>query len=175
MITAEPVSLEEYLDAVYEPDCEWVDGKLSPRVEAAGAASFIKNRIRAFFTELEDACHVRSLLDQRIRVEHTARNQRYRVADVCVVKRPFTRQRVLTVAPLIAVEIARSGEYSGDLLGRLADLARIGTQHIWAVEPETPRVYVLSRTGLHDATGVKVPVPELNLLVNFRPFFHELD
>jgi hypothetical protein len=152
-----------------------VDGALVQRVEAEHNFKYVKRRIAAFFEELEDACHVLTLTDQRICALETNDSARYRVADVCLVRRPFDRVPVLRRAPLLVAEVLRPGEDTGLVLGRLADFARMGVPHLWAVDVEGASFYTVSSRGLHEVNVPKLPIPELNLLVSVRPFFRELN
>lgn len=169
------VSVEEYLEATYDPDCEFIDGRLIQRTTAGEKYKYVKNRLLAYFREFEDACNARALENQRICILDTTRAQRYRIADVCLVPRPHQRVRVLRRAPLVAIEVLRPYEGTGALLARLSDFLRIGVPHIWAVDVDEATWFTLSHRGLHQVAGHLVAIPELSLTISLRPFFKELE
>ncbi len=169
------VSVEEYLEATYDPDCEYIDGRLIRRTPAGEKYKYVKKRLLAYFREFEDACNTRALEDQRICILDTTRAQRYRIADVCLVRRPHQRALVLRRPPLVAIEILRPYEGTGALLARLSDFLRIGIPHIWAVDVDDASWFTVSQRGLHQVTGQLLAIPELSLTINMRPFLKELE
>jgi Uma2 family endonuclease len=58
-----------------------------------------------------------------------------------------TRRAFAAQAPALAVEVLSPEDSVGQVLGRVADLLRAGTQLVWVVEPEDQCVYVYSFAG----------------------------
>lgn len=169
------VSVEEYLEATYDPDCEYIDGRLIQRTPAGEKYKYVKKRLLAYFREYEDACNALPLEDQRICILDTTRAQQYRIADVCLVTRPHAKVRILRRPPLVAIEILRPYEGTGALLARLSDFLRIGIPHIWAVDVDEASWFTVSNRGLHRVAGQQLAIPELSLTLSLRPFFKELE
>ncbi|MBM3736078.1 MAG: Uma2 family endonuclease [Acidobacteria bacterium] len=169
------VPVEDYLDTVYEPDCEFADGGLIQRHELSEQAHFLRQRFLSYFQALEDPCHIRVLNGQRLCTLDSVRSQRFRIPDICLVRRPFEPIRILRKPPLLAIDVLRAADAPGEALVRLSELLRMGVPHIWALDPEAPRVFTVSRQGVWEVTAKDLTLPELNLVVPLYPFFKDLE
>jgi Uma2 family endonuclease len=163
------VPVEEYLNATYQPDCEYDNGQLIQRARLGAREGAVKARLLAYFREIEDAVNARALEDQRIRI---VEGKRYRLADLCLVRRPHASARVLVRSPLVVIEIPRPGERPGLTLSRLSDFFQTGVPHLWAVDPAGRRIFAVSRYGIHDVTETRMAIPELSLTLNLIPFLY---
>lgn len=169
------VPFEEYLEATYDPDCEYVDGRLIQRTAAAEKYKWVKNRLLAYFRQFEDPCNIRVLENQRIHIPDLAATQRCRIADVSLVTRPHVPSRILEKPPLAAFEVLRPYETAGTLLGRLSDLLSAGVPYLWAIDVDEATWFSVSARGLHRVAGQQAVIPELSLTIALRPFFRELE
>src|ERR1700742_3886205 len=96
------VSLEEYLDSSYEPDCDFVDGELVDRQAGFFPHSNLLSELLFYLHRFKPG--LRPLAIFRVRVSAT----RVRVADVAVVTGG-------SELPLTCIEVLSEGETPDDL------------------------------------------------------------
>src|SRR5690242_479361 len=96
-----PISVEEYLSTVYEPDCEFVEGGIEERNVGEFEHSFLQLFLGSIFVAHRADWEIIALSEQRIQVAPN----RFRVPDLAIVKAGFQRESILTRPPLIVIEI----------------------------------------------------------------------
>ena len=169
------VPLEEYLATCYRPDKEYVDGELVERFVGEHDHSYLQVLISAFFASRQTDLKIRTFTEQRIRLLDAANENRYRIPDICVVRKPYQRERVLTHPPYLVVEILSPGDHTSETLRRVNDFASFGVTHIWIVEPAERKLFEADESGIRDIAGNCGQLPELGLTVDFNQFFQQLD
>lgn len=169
------VSVEEYLATTYEPDREYVDGRVEERHTGEHDHSLLQALIAAFFVARQSGHGIRVFTEQRMLVWREGERRRYRIPDVCVVRRPYVKEPVLTHPPLLVVEILSRDDPTTDTLAKVREYVRFGIPHIWIVDPAQRRVFTADAGGIHEASGNQLELSEIGLAVDFAGFFAELD
>jgi Uma2 family endonuclease len=161
------VSLEEYLNTTYEPDCEYLDGELVERNVGEIKHSDLQGLIYAYFLRRGRAWGIRPLVEVRVRI----RERRYLIPDVCVIRLPLPQERVLTTPPWIWIEILSPEDRPLRVQRKIEEVLAFGCEWVWVVDPETldSRVYTKGATfdlpdGVFRIPGTEIVVP-----------LHELD
>jgi Uma2 family endonuclease len=130
---AEPVSEEEYLSTVYEPDVEFVDGVIEERNLGEDEHSAWQAALTGYF--------VNRAIELNIRVRPELRNKvaerRYRVPDVALVDFDLPKAPIAVHPPLTIFEILSPEDRYKRLRVRLADFATMGVPNIYVVDPES--------------------------------------
>ncbi len=168
------VPLEEYLATCYRPDKEYVNGELVERSAGEHDHSYLQVLIAAFFVSKQTDLKIRTFICQRVLVD-AANEKRYRIPDICVVRKPYQRERILTQPPYLVVEILSPGDHTSETLRRVNDFARFGVMHIWIVEPAERKLFEADESGIREIVGNCGQLPELGLTVDFNQFFQQLD
>jgi Uma2 family endonuclease len=146
MSATHAVSLEEYLHTTYRPDCDWIDGELRERnlgqfdhanLQGILAGIFFLNRVK---------WRVIALPEQRLRITPS----RYRVPDLLVVPADYDRSPIVSIAPLLCMEILSPDDTIRDIVERSEDYLSLGTPQVWIFDPVQKRAYVKSSQGLHE-------------------------
>jgi Uma2 family endonuclease len=91
-----PVSVEEYLSAVYEHDCEYVDGVIEERDLGEFEHAFLQGVLAALFNNHRAEWGIICLPEQRVQ---TQRNH-FRVPDVTILRVGAPREQIITHPPL---------------------------------------------------------------------------
>jgi len=179
MTPATLIPVEEYLAASYEPDREYIDGQLLERNVGQHDHSRLQALLTIYFGALEKQFPIRVFTEQRVRVAADAGRVRYRIPDICVMRRPYRKESVLTEPPLITIEILSPDDTMMEIMERLEDFRRFGVAHIWVVDPAGRKLYALQRDSdaavLHEVKGGLLSVSDLGLSVDFNQIFGELD
>ena len=132
MATLTQVSLAEYLDTIYHPDCEYIDGEIRERNVGKFEHAKLQWLLPIWFGKHDLAWDVTGCVEQRMRVSAT----RIRVPDL-VVMRPGPQPEVMTEPPLLIIEILSPDDTYSDLQERCEDYRNLGVENIWIIDPKT--------------------------------------
>lgn len=165
MSVAQAVSLEEYLHTTYRPDCDWIDGELRERNLGQFDHTRLQTVLAALLEFQSRKWKVMILVEQRLRITGT----RYRVPDLLVVPADYDRSPIVSIAPLLCIEILSPDDTIREIVERSEDYLSLGTPEVWIFDPAKKRAYVCSAKGLHEAdaagtlaTGnIEIPLPDL--------------
>lgn len=165
MSVAHAVSLEEYLHTTYRPDCDWIDGELRER----NLGQFDHARLQTLLAVLLEL-HSRKwgvmvVVEQRLRITAT----RYRIPDLLVVPADYDRSPIVSIAPLLCIEILSPDDTLREIVERSEDYLSLGTPQVWIFDPSKKHAYVKSSKGFHEADpattlasgAIEISLPEL--------------
>ena len=130
MAVAAMVTLEEYLSTSYDPDREYVDGRLVERNVGTNKHSFLQLNIAMAL----QAQGLRTYVELRFQVK----SNRYRIPDVLALapgqklREPYRRD-----TPWIVVEIVSPEDRAADIDSKLQDYFDTGVPNVWVVDPRT--------------------------------------
>jgi Uma2 family endonuclease len=134
-----PVSLDEYLNTDYSPDCEYIDGAVVER--NVGKRKHAR-------TQAELAFRLRVLLEgrplfpnveQRVRVSAT----RIRIPDVCVLA--HGDDEVIGTPPLLCVEVFSPDDRWNRVNGSVRDYQSMGVPCVWVIDPYLRQAWIFDR------------------------------
>ncbi|MGP8252944.1 MAG: Uma2 family endonuclease [Terracidiphilus sp.] len=165
------VTVEEYLHTVYEPECDFVDGRLEDRNVGEYDHGLLQALLAHIFMTNREAWGVQAVTDVRTQVKQT----RFRCPDVLVVRSGTPREQILTHPPLIAIEILSPEDRLTRMQAKLDDYIQFGIENIWVVDPETRRTWTADRFGLHPLESGELAVPGTPIRVALSELFAELD
>jgi Uma2 family endonuclease len=132
MASATQIPVSEYLDTIYHPDREYVDGELRERNVGKWEHARIQWLMAGWFVKHELAWNVIGSTEQRVRISPT----RIRIPDL-VVLRPGPQPDILTEPPLLIIEILSPDDSYSDLQERCQDYWQMGVKTVWIVDPKT--------------------------------------
>ncbi len=142
MATAIPmISMEDYLQAVYRPDREYVDGELKERNAGKYEHSLVQALLATWFMNHLAEWHLVPLTEQRVQVSPT----RIRLPDVTLIP-PGPTPDVIVEAPLLVIEILSPEDTHSGLQERCMDYRQMGCTQMWIIDPKTRT----GRTCRHD-------------------------
>jgi Uma2 family endonuclease len=172
-IDAPFVTVEGYLHTLYEPDCDYVDGRIEDRLVGwYGHASTIASLLWILSGKEEwQSWPLLPLSSLRTRVALT----RIRCPDVCVLRRGGTKERILSSPPLAVFEVLEPEDRLNTMMEKLADFDRFGVAHIWLIDPDRRLAYRYVSGGLHPIESGELTVPETPIRVVLSELFAELD
>lgn len=125
------IPVEEYLDSVYEPECDYVDGTLEDR----NVGEKDHSKLQAKLIRLLPAT-VAVFPEVRIRVTET----RFRVPDVAVYATEPMEQ-VFSTPPYIVIEILSPEDRWSRMTQKLEDYRFMGCKNIWVIDPWRKKAY----------------------------------
>ncbi len=139
MAVAKMMSVEEYLSTSWDPDREYVDGRL---VET-NLVDYDHGEVQGFVYSALKSRGLRTVMGVRVQVKPT----RFRVPDVLAHRGERPTGGVFREPPYIVVEIKSPGDRADDIADKIDDYLDFGIPNIWYIDPRRRRVTVETRDG----------------------------
>jgi Uma2 family endonuclease len=137
MATTTHVPVEVYLRSSYEPDAEYVDGKIEERRAGEFDHASWQQAIQLWFWQYEKEWGIRVLPALRVRVAAT----RFRVPDVTVLDAAQPIEQIITHPPLAVFEVLSPEDRLQRLKRKLEDYRAMGIAEIWVIDPQDSTFY----------------------------------
>jgi Uma2 family endonuclease len=166
MPTAIAISVEEYLNTTYRPDCDYVGGEVLERNLGEIDHSDLQALLTTWLMNHRKEWGICVFPEQRVQVKAS----RFRVPDISVVlgRKPTTP--VLESPPLLCIEILSRDDRMERIQERIDDYLAFGVPCVWVVNPRTRRGFVYTSEGMREAkdgilrvadSPITVPLAEL--------------
>ena len=137
------IPIEEYLRTVYEPDAEFVDGRIVERSMPEDPHSAVQVRLVQLFTPVSPSNNLYLRTELRMRLSAA----RIRIPDFAVF-RGKPAELVPSSPPLVVVEIASREDRQVQIIQKLEEYRSWGVSHIWLADPWQRQLSVYGDTGL---------------------------
>jgi Uma2 family endonuclease len=149
------VTLEQYLNNTYNPDCDYMDGYLQERNLGVYDHANLQGEILFLFRSRASEWQVKALPELRLQVSAT----NYRVPDVMVLRSGQQVDRIVREAPLLCIEVLSPEDTFKRLHEKVRDYLAMGVEHIWAFDPESREAFLCDSSGFHLVTEAMLTVP----------------
>ena len=169
MATSTVVPLGEYLRTSYRPDCDWIDGEVKERNVGEGQHSSVQKFFIGLFLSREKEWRIRVWPEQRVQVAAT----RFRVPDVTVMRASDPFEAIITIAPLLCIEILSKDDRMSEIEERAQDYLAMGVPMVWIVDPKARTAFQKSKLGLQAVEELTLPNQGVEVAV--AKVFAELD
>jgi Uma2 family endonuclease len=120
------ISIDEYLNTSYDPDCDYIDGLLEERNSGKGDHSRLQIALGAYLFTREKLWGIRAVTEQRVRVA----GGRVRISDICVLLAGQPREQVIGVPPFLCVEILSPDDSLSSMMARVDDYLEFGVANV---------------------------------------------
>jgi Uma2 family endonuclease len=158
------VSVEEYLNTAYKPDCDYEDGVVMERNVGEVPHSRLQGLLIAYLFRRRKTWNITALPEQRFQI----REKKYMVPDVCVLEGPKPEQRILTSPPLLWIEILSSEDRPIRVNRRVNDALAFGAPHVWVIDPDTLESYVATPTRHVELPDGVLTIPDTEIVIPLR-------
>lgn len=158
--------VQEYLDASYRPDCEYLDGTLLERNTGEWDHSRLQALLSGYLGSREKQWGIVAAIAPRVQVKPT----RFRVPDVLVLTSPPSG-RIITAPPFLCIEILSPSDRMAEMQERIDDYLAFGVRYVWLLHPGTRRAFVYTLEQMHEVKDgvlrtenpdIRVPLAELD-------------
>ena len=165
------VSVEEYLNSSYEPDCEYVNGHLEERNVGEFDHGHLQALLATIFTVNREAWGVRAVTD--VRTQTKVKN--FRIPDLAIVRIGAPKERIFRHPPLLAIEILSPEDRMSRVQVRVNEMLDFGIEHIWIIDPETREAWTATKSGFLRAENGELSILGTAIRVVLTDLFAELD
>lgn len=156
------VTVEEYLNTEYEPDCDYIDGVLEDRNVGKKRHGRTQARLSARLLLLLESQGKDVATEQRVRISPS----RIRIPDVCVFD-VDDNDDVQYKPPALWVEILSPQDRFSRVLRRVQDALDFGVPTIWIVDPYERQAWIgTPTTGIVEAKDQILRCEALELQVS---------
>jgi len=125
------IPVAEYLTTTYDPDREYVDGRVVERNWGEKTHSSIQGNLILYFGNRRRELGIHEYPEQRVQVSPT----RFRIPDVTVVKTTQAQGEIFTAPPHLCIEILSKDDRMEDMQEKIDDYLRFGVPYIWIINP----------------------------------------
>ena len=146
MSAATAVSLYEYLNTSYRPDCDFLDGELLERNVGEWDHSRLQMLLSQYLFSREKQLGIVVVPEQRVQV--TAR--RFRVPDITVIVGDPPTGGIITNPPFLCIEILSPSDRLTEMQDRIDDYISFGVRYVWLINPRTRQTFVHTSAGIHE-------------------------
>jgi len=153
MALTAPIPLDVYLRTSYEPDAEFVDGKIEERPMGEYDHAAWQAAIQRWFFLNEQQWNVDAVPELRVQVSES----RCRVPDVTVLDMNRPKEQVITKPPLAVFEILSPEDSMSRVRQKLDDYARMGIAQVWLIDPADGATLRYEAGALHPADAFELP------------------
>jgi Uma2 family endonuclease len=143
------ISLEEYLNTTYRPDCDFVEGQVLERNAGKPGHGYAQGQIVIWFGRRTDL--LRGLMPFPETRLHLA-PQRVRIPDVMICELPKKKEEAFNSPPYLCVEIMSPDDTMSGLQERLDEYLAFGVTNVWVIDPWKHRGWSVTDKGWATAT-----------------------
>jgi Uma2 family endonuclease len=170
MATSSAVPVEEYLRTSYDPDMEFLDGRLVERHVGEYFHSRLQTLIVMALGLREQERRFRVFTAQRVQVGD---RPRYRIPDICVKALPHQITPILR-QPDLAIEVVSPDDEAAEMLTKIGDYLAAGIPHIWVVDPYKRTLVEADQNGIRRPEQQLLATPLVGE-IDFAALFQQLD
>jgi Uma2 family endonuclease len=173
MATSTPVivPLAEYLETVYRPDRDWIDGETKERNLGEKPHARIQGFLIRFLGNHEAEWKILVYPEQRVQVS----GRRFRVADICVTRADDPDPAIVRTPPLLCIEVLSKDDTLNEILDRVRDYAAMGVAQVWVVDPLGRHAYMANDRGFEQPASGNLTVTGTPISVSIAAIFDDLD
>jgi Uma2 family endonuclease len=164
MSAATAVTLSQYLNTSYRPDCDYLDGELLERNVGDLDHSRLQMLLSRWLSNRENELGITVLVEQRVQVK--ARH--FRVPDITVVRGGLPLGPIVTEPPFLCIEILSPSDRVTEMQERIADYLSFGVRYVWLINPQTRQTFVYTPEGVAEAKGGVITTinPDIRVLLS---------
>jgi len=147
MPTGTAVSLSQYLNTSYRPDCDFLDGELLERNVGEWDHARLQGLLTHYLMNLEKQLGIVVVPEQRVQVKAS----RFRVPDITVIAGDPPDGPIITKPPFLLIEIFSPSDRLMEMQERIGDYLSFGVRYVWLINPQTHHTYIYTLAGIQES------------------------
>ncbi|MCW5982296.1 MAG: Uma2 family endonuclease [Bryobacteraceae bacterium] len=157
MATGALVSIEEYLNTTYQPDCDYIDGVIEERNLGENDHAELQTATAAYLRSHQKEWGVYVVVEQRVQVSPT----RFRIPDVCITLGGRPKEQVFRTPPFACIEVLSPDDRLARVRERVNDYLAFGVAYVWLLDPATRQAFRWTREGMHEVHELRTENPQI--------------
>src|SRR5215471_9572296 len=150
---------QEYCKYFWEPDKEYVDGKLLERNVGRWKHGHLQAILAEWFRSNRKEWNIQVGTEVRIKIA----DGRYRIPDVVILSADLEAEEIITRPPLLVIEVLSPEDSISEYSQRIADFRAMGIPHIWILDPYLGAALDMSDGRLCLVTELKIPGTDIHI------------
>ncbi len=171
MATNTLISVSEYLNTSYHPDCDYVDGEVLERNLGEFEHSTLQTAISAWFWAHRRKWKIMVVVEQRVQVSPT----RFRIPDVSILPGDYSGDPIVRVPPLVCIEVLSKDDTLRSIRDKVDDYLKFGVEHVWILDPLRRDALIADQSGYRAPIGDLLVVSGTPIHMSLSQLFAELD
>jgi len=164
--TTNLIPVSEYLNIVYRPDVDYVDGEIEERNLGERDHGKLQLFFAVLFANRRQDRHLDIIPELRVQV----REDRFRVPDLCILAADAPREQIVRTAPVLCIEILSPADTIHRMRERVRDFRDMSVREVWLVDAASRSVILCSGNTMTEQnegnltlkdTSISIPVPEI--------------
>ena len=170
MATTALISAADYLRTSYEPDAEFVDGRIEERSVGEREHSDLQRQLLLLLSQ--PSFQTFFLCNPELRVQVSS--QRFRVPDLCLLRRDAPYEKIVSTPPLLCIEILSPEDAMSRTLEKAREFIAMGVAEVWIFNPQSRSVTVCRREGTTEHIGGMLRIADLPCELSVSEIFSVL-
>jgi Uma2 family endonuclease len=162
MAVAAKISVEEYLNTCYRPDCDYVDGEVLDRNLGEQSHGRLQLNIGVWLKSRERQFRFRVLPEVRLQV----RNDRFRVPDIMLVPPEAAGEAIVRTPPLLCIEVLSPCDTLARIHRRAQEYFAMGVPVCWIIDPLSGQAWTATPAGIEETTGGVLRAGDIEMPLN---------
>ena len=162
--------IDEYLRTIYKPDCDYVDGFVLDRNVGEYNHSTLQGLLYQYLLESSSASQIRIKPELRVRVSP----KRYRVPDLLVMRRTQKPERILTIPPMLCIEILSPEDRMARIEEKVRDYLAFGVEYVWVIDSQRQTAWSYTPTAVQQVQD-QLTTAGPDLTVSLPRLFEDLN
>ena len=171
MATRTLIPVSEYLGHSFRPDCDYIDGELQERNLGELDHSDLQTRLIELLLSAVNKAYIRANSELRVQVKPT----RFRVPDVCVLRRDAPREQIVRTPPILCIEVLSPDDTVKKTRERVRDFLEMGVLEVWILDPATRIATLCVGSTTTEQTSGVLQIPGLPIELSLAEIFSVLD
>jgi len=162
MATTHLIPVSEYLNTVYRPDMDFIDGEAQERNLGERDHGNLQLFFAVVFFQNRREWNLNIIPELRVQV----REDRFRVPDLCILSADAPREQIVRTPPVLCIEILSPADTVQRMRERVRDFLDMGVPQVWLVDPLSRSVILCAGStmteqteGILALTGTSVSIP----------------
>ncbi|MEX2264212.1 MAG: Uma2 family endonuclease [Bryobacteraceae bacterium] len=158
------IPMEEYLEASYRPDRDYVEGRLVERNVGERDHSLLQATLIAYLFARRAELGIHVFPEQRVQVKA----DRFRVPDLCIVAGPLPSEQIFRQPPFLCIEILSPRDRMAEMQERVDDYLKFGVRYVWVINPQTRHTLIYTSEGVNEARDGILRTENPHIAVNLN-------
>jgi len=171
MATSTLISVADYLNTSYRPDCDYVDGKVVERNLGEFDHARLQTLVAAWFENHRREWNIIAVVEQRVQVSPT----RFRIPDVSILPGNYSGDPIVRVPPLVCIEVLSKDDTLRSIRDKVDDYLKFGVEHVWILDPLRRDALIADQSGYRAPIGDLLVVSGTPIHMSLSQLFAELD